>query len=360
MKYNLANKSNKIILSLGAESQGNFSCLKNNELFFSDDYGSLLEEKNFSKFKNDIFIFLDKNNIRPEIILSDLHPFFETTNLGKQLAKKYHAKFIPVQHHHAHIFSAYGEKYLNSDKEMEINDFIGIAADGTGYGLDENIWGGEIFLIKNNKINRVGHLENQTLLSSDLAIKEPARMIISILNKILSKEKIYPWIKKYYNQNEFELLYNQLQDGFNCLQTSSTGRILDAASVLLGFSKNNRDKKHGPTLSLEENSTKPFKLKPEIKDQIILTTPLFKYLIKNINQDKKRLAATAQKYIAQGFYEIANEYKLPIYFAGGMANNEIISSYLKLHEVKLNKKIPSGDAGISFGQIFFNLYQQKT
>ncbi len=353
MNYNLRNKNKKTILSLGAESQGNFSFLENNKLFFSDDFGDLQDEKNFSKFKKEISKHLEK--IQPDIILTDLHPLFNTSKLGEELSKKYKSKLISVQHHHAHIAGAYGEQFLNSKQKFISTNFIGIAMDGTGYGLNEKIWGGEIFKIQKNKIKRIGHLENQTLLGADLAIKKPARMLISILNNFLPKEKIYSQIKKYYNKNEFELLYNQLQEKFNCLQTSSTGRILDAVSILLGFSENNRNKKHDAIINLENNSTIPFKLKPKIKNNIILTTPLFQYLITNIKKDKNKLAATSQLYLAQSFYEIAKKYNFPIYFAGGIANNKIISSFLESHGAITNKKIPRGDAGISFGQICFYL-----
>jgi hydrogenase maturation protein HypF len=151
-------------------------------------------------------------------------------------------------------------------------------------------------------------------------------------------------------------LYNQLQQNFNCQETSSTGRVLDAVSVLLGFCKNKREYKHEPIDLLEKNSTEPYAdIKPKIKKlttgYCLLTVPLFEYLIKNLHQDKKRLAATAQLYIAKGLHEIVKKSQ-NVYFAGGMANNKIISSYLKSRGVITNKKIPCGDAGISFGQIW--------
>jgi hydrogenase maturation protein HypF len=253
--------------------------------------------------------------------------------------------------------------------------------------------------MKNSKfqIQRIGHLENQIMIGGDLAMKEPARMLISILAKFsmdstsspqafnfqflnnsqnskfkikTKKQFIYQFVKKYYTKNQFELLYNQLQQNFNCQETSSAGRILDAVSILLEFCKNERNYKHEPIDLLEKNSTIPYSdLKPKIFDyklqttnyKLLNTTFLFEYLIKNLHRDKKRLAATAQLYIAQGLYQICqmSNTKCQIFFSGGIANNKIISSYLKSKNTYLNKKIPRSDAGLSFGQIIYFLTNSR-
>lgn len=443
-KYQIPNISNKkIILALGAESAGNFSLWENGVLHFSQDFGDLANEQNFSDFKTQLLKFLKDRKIKPDIILSDLHPLFETTKLAQQLAKKYKTQYLPVQHHHAHVFSAIGDQIVergawSMERETPATIF-GVACDGTGLGTDGKIWGGEVFAMTNNQktinnkiqnsnkiqIQRVGHLENQILLGGEMAIQEPARFIIAMINKfpisnfpayragrqfpiksqfsnIKNKKQLaYELVKKYYTHNEFEVLWNQLEQNFNCLETSSTARVLDAVSVLLGFSGNERLEKHGPIALLEENSTKPYNnLNPKIerynnqntktkqnsnfKSQtsnelfILDTTYLFEYLIKNLHRDKKRLAATAQKYLADGMVEILaihnrqytinnthNTSYLPTgqagkihntcFAAGGMMNNKIISEIMEKQGFYLNKKIPRGDAGISFGQVIFYL-----
>lgn len=362
---NYTNKKN--ILALGAESAGNFSIFKNGKIYFSDDFGDLLEEKNWKNYQISVLAYLKTNQIEPEIVLTDLHPLYKTTTWGKELVKKYHAKLIQVQHHYAHIFSAIGDKMIQDANYKIQKTIYGIAMDGTGYGIDEKIWGGEVFEIKKREISRIGHLENQIMLGGDLAVKEPARMLIGVLSKMLSNKEIFPFVKKYYTKNQFELLYNQLSQNFNCQETSSTGRILDAASILLGFCNNERKYKHEPIDKLQKNSTLPYSdLKPEIifdekeKIYILQTTPLFKYLIENINKDKKKLAATGQLYIAEGLYEIIklktkSQKPETIFISGGIAHNKIISSFLESKGVYVNKKIPHGDAGLSFGQVIYYL-----
>ncbi|KKP84511.1 MAG: (NiFe) hydrogenase maturation protein HypF [Candidatus Moranbacteria bacterium GW2011_GWF2_35_54] len=464
--FNFPTKNKETILALGAESAGNFSvsfplpCLprQNNSdwgtqgraarppryakrcgrgerlgrIHLSQDFGDLLDENNFNNFKKSILNFLKKN----------LHPLMKTTLWGKELSKKYKAKFIQVQHHHAHIFSQikplplgkgevgrgfenlpatfYGDCPVKHDSvfygtcPVIAKQFYGVAMDGTGYGYDEKIWGGECFEISNkfqksklqNKkimIERIGSLEDQIMIGGELATQEPARMIISILSKLLPKNKIYPFVKKYYTKNEFELLYNQLEQNFNCVETSSTGRILDAVSLLLGFCGNERKYKHEAITLLEANSTKPYKHPLPLIDRVshialavaqgemsegqrgcykLNTTYLFKYLINNLHKDKKRLAATAQLYIAKGLHEIIQKHInhplplieggdlpagrqvsegqrgwLKIVSSGGLSNNKIISDYFTSKNIYLNNTIPRGDAGLSFGQIVYFLFK---
>jgi hypothetical protein len=140
--FNFPSKYKKIVLALGAESAGNFSIYINYShpssplkeelyysspllkggargglIYFSQDFGDLLVEKNFIKFKKSVLTFLKKEKIKPDVIITDLHPLMKTTLWGKELAKKFSdkggkTKHISVQHHHAHIFSVIGESLL--------------------------------------------------------------------------------------------------------------------------------------------------------------------------------------------------------------------------------------------------------
>ncbi|HOF42337.1 MAG TPA: hypothetical protein PLF30_02560 [Candidatus Moranbacteria bacterium] len=359
-------KSQKTILALGAESAGNFSAYHNGRIWFSQDFQDLLDEKNFKKYSRNLQKFLKDNLLKPDVVISDFHPEFRTTELAKKLSKKYGATHLFVQHHLAHIFSSIGDWIISKNhRHQKLSpDFFGIACDGTGYGVDGKIWGGEVFKIKikNGKLQtaRIGHLENQTLIGSETAIREPARVLIAILSKFLDEEKIYEIIKKYYSQKEFDVIYRQLMQNFYCIESSGAARVFDAVSILLGFSKNERLSKHAPARALEKNSTSPYKLKPvtvfskKEKAAVLKTAPLFKFLIKNIKKDKRRLAATAQTYVAEGLLGIAGKNHL-VFFSGGMANNMIMRKFFKSRGAHVNEKIPCSDAGISFGQIIFHL-----
>lgn len=147
MESTIPFKSKKTILALGPESAGNFSLYKDGHIFLSDDFGDLTVANNFKVFKSSVSRYLKKHNIKPDVILTDLHPHYVTTVWGAGLARKYKAKHVQVQHHKAHIFSALGEKTIHLRRPSQV-DYFGIAMDGTGYGEDGKIWGGEVFQLR--------------------------------------------------------------------------------------------------------------------------------------------------------------------------------------------------------------------
>ena len=370
LTFNLPNKRNFNILALGAESAGNFSVWHKSKITISPNFGDLIKNKNFTLYYKTLIHYLKINKITPNIILTDLHPLYQTTQLGIKLSRKFKAKHISIQHHCAHLLSAWGEQYFISSQSNLPNEFFGIACDGTGLGWDGNIWGGEVLQFKRKqkskwKIKRTGHLQYQTMIGGDLAIKEPARMLLSILDHFLNKNDIYQYIKSYYNRNQFELLYNQLQHNFNCQLTSSTGRILDAVAILLKLIKNIRAYKHAPVDKLEQIAGAPLPLKPKINydstshQYILQTTHLFQYLVNHLYLPKARLAATAPKYLAVGLSTIiknistTHSKKPPVYFAGGLSQNKIITNHFKTQGFITTHSLSPGDASLSFGQIMY-------
>jgi len=396
-KITIPNKLEMKILSLGAESAGRFCFYNNGDVFMSPYFGDILDYNNFKNYHKAILKYTKSN--KPDLILTDLHPVYNSTVLGEELSKKMKVQHLKVQHHLAHIFSSIGDRLLQTVSYELPAIFYGIAMDGTGYGFDGNIWGGEVFKITNNglqisgeppktinekdnlMIERIGSLEEQTMIGGDLAVEEPARMLIAITAKITNRgsavankhsekteaiQYIYSHVKDFYSRNELELLYNQLEQNFNCQITTSAGRIFDAVSVLLAFSGNERHFKHEAAKLLEKKSSVAYdncdlQFTSYHSRTVLSTTHLFEYLLKNIRKDKKRLAATAQLYIAKGLYKIiqtdqgAKFHAPDIYFAGGMADNSIISSYMENRNIYLSKKIPRGDEGIAFGQIIYYL-----
>lgn len=379
--FKLKFKTGKKILALGAELDSSFAYYVNGQAVISSNTkdtanNPVLLEKKIETFYRDAS---QSASATPDCILTDFNPEYNTTKIGAKLAQKLNIPHIKIQHHTAHIFAVITEYYLSerSATAKMPDQFIGIACDGTGYGTDGAIWGGEVLLVKNQKsilnliqdknqlfkiknINRVGHLEEQTLIGGQLAIEEPARMLMAILAKFLNEQQTRKIINKFYTAKICQLLHAQLKQNFNCQNTSSCARVLDAASALL-FGCNERKIKHQAVKILEKNSSKPYTdIKPSIimanKMLILPTTPLFEYLIKNLDRDKKRLSATVHSYIANGLFDIAKRQRIKnkknqIIFSGGMANNKIFRKYFKKKNVLLNQNIEPGDYGISLGQI---------
>jgi hydrogenase maturation protein HypF len=335
-------ESTKQILALGAELNNTFCILKDKKAILSQYMGTTSNLGAFENYKKSIDKFLQFTNTKPDIILCDLHPQYNTSLYGHTLAKRMGIPIVSVQHHKAHSYSVAAEH--------NIKDFVAIVCDGLGFGEDNTIWGGEIF----DGNSRVGHLEPQLQLGGDSATQYPAKMLFSILRNFLDVKDAKQFLANHFTDTELTILDRQRSEKFNAPITTSCGRILDAVSVLIGFC-DRRTYDGRPAMVLEAHSTTPYDLEPVIKNNILMTTPIFEYIVKNIHSDKARLAATAQLYIARGLYTIAQNYKKPIIFGGGCAYNRIMSSFMLSHGVLMNKNIPCGDGGISFGQIAYYL-----
>lgn len=334
------NAPNKTILALGAEMNATFCLLKNGRATLSQYLGNVSHPRAFKNYQRSLDYFLTLTRAKPQHLLCDLHPQYETTKLAKELSQKWNIPLTLIQHHNAHSYGV--------ARENNLREFTAIVCDGLGYGTDGTLWGGEVFL---NDV-RVGHLEPQWQLGGDSATQYPDKMLFSILKNFLSQEEIRKVLGARHTKQELLIWDKQLTARFNTPKTTSCGRILDAACALLEFPAKRSYDGRGAMI-LEANSTTPYSLKPQIQNNILLTTPIFQFLVRNLHKNPHRLAATVQNYLAEGLYEIARQYKRPITFSGGCAYNRIMTEYLLNKGILINKLIPPGDSGISFGQVAY-------
>ena len=338
-------------VAVGAELNNVICTVKKNKCYLSQYVGDTSKYETFNFLKDTVYNSIKLTRLKPEIVVCDLHPTYNSTVFAKELAEKYNAKLIQIQHHKAHVASVAAEHTLT--------DYVGIAVDGLGYGDDGNIWGGEVFDVKKgNEFRRIGHLEEQPQLGGDSATLYPKKMLFGILSKLLDENEL---IKLgLFDEQESRLYLKVLENNFNVPITTSSGRILDAVSALLGFC-DRRTYDGRPAMILESVATKPYDFEPVISNKngksVLMTTSLFEFLLNNINKDKGRLAATAQMYLAKGFFEIAKQKagnEAPIVLSGGVAYNRMISEFMMKNDVIVNKDIPCGDGGICYGQAYLS------
>lgn len=331
----------KTILALGAEMTSSFCILKDKVATLSPPLGNTADAEVFKKYKDTVEGFLELSGLKPEVILCDAHPSYNVSRYAAELANRLCIPLVKVQHHLAHAYSVAAEH--------EFCEFASIICDGLGYGTDGNIWGGEVFM----NGERVGHLEEQYQLGGDSATIYPAKFLYAILAKFMDEEELIDFMSKYFDLGELQMLKQQLINKINCPVTSSCGRIFDAASVLLGFCTR-REYDGSPAIELEKNSTEPYDLIPIVENGVLYTTPLFEFLVANLDLDKSRLAATVQKYVAEGLYLIAREHSATVMFSGGCAVNKIMQEFLMGRGVFMNREVPCGDGGIALGQIVYH------
>ena len=349
--------SKKCVLGLGGELNVVSCILNRNKAFLSQHVGDVENVETLEFLEKATKHLIRLTNSQIEVITCDLHPKFNTTRLAYKLAEEFKCPVVQVQHHHAHIAALMAEH--------DLEEIIGIACDGYGYGPKGEAWGGEILYCNREGYRRIGHLEEQPMPGRDLATYYPLRMAAGILHKetdvsewLFSKSSYLP-----HGKTEAEVILKQLKKGVK-VKTSSCGRILDAVSAILGICYE-RTYEGEPAMKLESiaiDGKDVLGLEPEIKGDVIETSNMVYAIYENVERFRvKDLAYSAQQYIAKSLAELAVEkaHKLGVKhvgFSGGVAHNEQITLTIQkiVEENDLNfvfhKFVPPGDGGISFGQ----------
>ena len=222
------------VLACGAQLKNTFCITKENYAFLSQHIGDMENLETLSSFESGIEHFRRLFRLSPDVIAYDLHPEYLATkyalelrhNGAEQLSGE--TPFVPVQHHHAHIASCLAE---NGVPET----VIGVAFDGTGYGEDGQIWGGEFLICDFGHFERRAHLKYVVLPGGEAAIRKPYRMAISYLYHLPAALTSGLTLFERIDPVELEIVRRQIEKGINSSLTSSCGRLFDAVSSLLGI-----------------------------------------------------------------------------------------------------------------------------
>ncbi|MFT5874364.1 MAG: hydrogenase maturation protein HypF [Clostridium sp.] len=348
------------ILACGPNMKNTFCISKEGFLFLSQFNGDLENLETYEHYKKNIEYFKKIFSFSPQYIAHDMHPGYMST----KYALEYNLPKIAVQHHHAHIVSCNFEN--NIDQKV-----IGVCFDGTGYGTDGKIWGGEFLICDRLEFKRVAHLDYIKMPGGEKAIKEPFRMAVSYLYKALSMQKgekeVYDIIFQLYGNKGINLI-NILNSNINCTETSSMGRLFDAMANLIGITDSVT---YEGQASIELEAISEMYIKGSytysvVKQNMYIIEP-YEIILQALNDKIKGLSA---KIIASKFQNtIVN---LTVYtcvriredsginevtLSGGVFQNsfllEKICCSLKKNkfEVYTHKELPSNDGGIAIGQI---------
>lgn len=222
----------KEILACGPHLKNTFALAKGDEVFVSHHIGDLENLETLQAFEKGIEHFKRLFDIEPQIIAHDLHPEYLSTKYARKLSTL-NSKLlaIPVQHHHAHIVSCMADNGLDNRR------VIGVAFDGTGYGQDGNIWGGEFLLADFAGFTRKAHLKYIPLPGGEQAIKEPWRIAATYLYGAYGEKFLeldLDFVARL-NKNRWKLLEKMIEKRMNSPLTSSMGRLFDAVSSLVGI-----------------------------------------------------------------------------------------------------------------------------
>jgi len=252
--------------------------------------------------------------------------------------------------------------------EHDVDEMVGIACDGYGYGTDGKAWGGEILHCKSGSASfkRLGHLEPQPLLGGDVATRFPLRIAAGILSK---RVDVAPWLLKHaeylpHGETEAELILQQLKKPQDIPETTSLGRILDAAAAVIGVCYE-RTYEGEAAMKLESAAVggkDALGLAPVVCGDVLDTTQMLLSVFENRDRVAKAdLAFTVHAYLARGLAALAVEKAVDcgvgcVGFTGGAAVNELLAQLTRevveaeRLQFLVHEAVPAGDGGVGFGQ----------
>ncbi len=339
------------ILAAGAELKNTICILKENRAFLSQHIGDLENLSAYRFFEDTIEHMKQVLDAEPELVVYDMHPNYFSSRWAQEQNK---LPRIAVQHHHAHLAAIMAEWQLDQP-------LIGIILDGTGYGYDKTIWGGEILVGDYTSVQRYAHLEPLPLPGGKSAIEEPWRSALSYLYAAFGKQMPdLPFLK----DKPVNTLTQMIDRQFNSPLTSSCGRLFDAVSVIAGGREDIRYEAQAAielTQSVGDLNVKPYDF---VTDAPVI--PL-KAMISDIAQERMKgatfteIATRFHKTLAELFTAMAIKARKDsglnlVALSGGVFQNEILLHALNVSlknngfEVYTHKQIPANDGGIALGQ----------
>ena len=361
------------LLAVGAELKNTFCHTRENNAFLSQHLGDLKNYQTLSSFEKSINHFEGLFRIDPALLVHDLHPDYLSTRYAIQRAENESFRTLAVQHHHAHIASCLADNNDPGDEPV-----IGMAFDGIGYGDDGHIWGGEILLADYQFYQRFGHLEYFPLPGGDLAIKEPWRTGLAVLDHVgipwdpglpvvayaQSLDEIMPGVKP------IEVIQKQLTSRTNTPLTSSLGRLFDAVAALLGI-RQTISYEGQAAIELEalvdpdETGTYPLEISSENR---IILAPLISKLVadfqggENLPAISARFHNTLAVLVAELALRARQSHSLDrVALSGGVWQNmSLLTKSIKNltgagFKVLTHCQSPPNDGGVSLGQAVVGL-----
>ena len=212
------------VLACGAELKNTFALARGRHVFVSHHIGDLENAETLRSFTEGIEHFRRLFDVDPQVVAHDLHPEYLSTKYAVELAETSPVTLQPVQHHHAHIASCLADN-------GEDGPVIGVAFDGTGYGTDGTIWGGEFLAADLATFERGGHLAPVPMPGGAAAIRQPWRMAAAYLTRSPPPDDLDVARR---NQASWPAIVSMARRGVNSPPTSSAGRLFDAAAAILG------------------------------------------------------------------------------------------------------------------------------
>ena len=362
------------VLAVGGELKNTF-CIGVDSRFYPSPYvGDLEDLRTVKALQETIHRFQTLLEIKPQVVVCDMHPKYNSTVVAKELGYP----MLQVQHHYAHILSCMTENDCH-------DPVIGVAFDGTGYGTDGTIWGGEILLADYENFTRFGSITPFLQIGGDASAKEGWRIAVSMIYGY-TKDRELAWkiIEKLglCNEQESKVQFTMADRKINAVISTSVGRLFDAVSAILGIRRQSSFEGEA-SMALEfaaeayeqqnimqGRDEKPDRLVYEKEERFILNTRM---LVQQIVEEKMQGADSGR--LAYLFHQVlaeqitaaciearSNSGRKKVALSGGVFQNRLL---LRLTEEQLEQEgfevlrhhmIPPNDGGIAIGQAAYGMW----
>jgi hydrogenase maturation protein HypF len=354
------------LLAVGGHLKNAFALARGKFAYQSQHLGDLENPIGLEFFEHSLRHLMDTFEIDPKTVVHDLHPGYLSTGWAKHQGGDRGLRLIGVQHHHAHIAACMGEHALSGP-------VIGLSLDGTGYGTDGCIWGGEVLICTFDRFDRFAHLDYVPMPGGEAAIREPWRMAFAHLRAAeFSEREIAELVGA--GGREARLLSRMIDRGVNSPLTSSLGRLFDAAAaVILNRRKVDYDAQAAIELegvAVEGSDRIP---RQEYVPALLATTAsgskvlkidkLWHALVEDLRRGipREQIAAAFHQFVADSFVRAAAEARKAtgisqVMLSGGCMHNRRLAQSLRSSleeegfQVFQHRNVSPGDGGLSYGQ----------
>jgi hydrogenase maturation protein HypF len=346
------------LLAVGGQMKSVFTLASGHEAFQSQHIGDLQNLAGLEFFESALSHLQKTFDIQPECVVHDLHPEYLSTQWAQVHAENCGIRRIAVQHHHAHTAACMAEHGVT-------DRVIGIALDGTGFGSDGTVWGGEVLIADLCEFSRVGHLRALPMPGGSTAVEQPWRMAVSAVWTLLGEEaaRRLPWPER-----DGELLLARMKRGTVGPVTSSCGRLFDAvASLVTGRVVNSYEAQAAIELEGVADESEGGSYTTDVAEDengwLIEPAAMLRELLdeRSRGMSAALMSARFHAWVARSFALVAQHTREStmlnrVCLSGGTMHNRLLTRFLKREldamgfEVLLHRDVSPGDGGLSYGQ----------
>jgi hydrogenase maturation protein HypF len=356
------------VLAVGGELKNTFALARGNHAFPSHHIGDLENYETLRSFREGIEHYCGLFDVRPGLVAHDLHPEYLSTKYARELEEA-GMPAVGVQHHHAHVASCLADNDRPSDERV-----IGVALDGTGYGPDGAVWGGEFFEGSIDEgFVRLAHLEYAPLPGGVAAIRQPWRMALAQLVALYGEEetlKLPLETVRRAGEANVRLISRLVERRLNTPPTSSAGRLFDAVAALVGVPGSDRATYEGQAaIELElaaggpTTEAYPFRLRPEGPCSVIATSGIIAGVVEDLgsNHTASEISAKFHRTMAGVVAACCEKIResrgvSSVALSGGTFQNGLLTEQTTtlLEErgfiIHTHRRVPPNDGGLALGQ----------